>query len=147
MSEPDPLWPYPESTWYRCQVAPGLWCRGLDQSEIHGDCATDEHRLRSSAPAVSEPDPRLRSLVPEFASEDAVVVKRVARGRHRCRLPGWWKRRRLNLDHGSVIECTVCGERWALWVNGWESVVDLENLPQPSKGPAPGAKGPADFDG
>lgn len=39
------------------------------------------------------------------------VVKRVSRGRHHCDPPGWWRRRKLDLDYGSIWQCR-CGQQW-----------------------------------
>lgn len=33
---------------------------------------------------------------------------------HLCELPGWWKRWRLRLGVGSVIECAECHRFWVL---------------------------------
>lgn len=39
------------------------------------------------------------------------LTKRVTRPRpHKCRTPGWWARRRLDLDLGSEVRCAVCGD-------------------------------------
>lgn len=58
-------------------------------------------------------------MCPEPARDaDCVrVVERVALDRHRCLLPGWWQRRRLNIDYGSVVECP-CGRQWK-WSYNW----------------------------
>lgn len=38
---------------------------------------------------------------------------------HRCRLPGWWWRRKHQVQPASVIECAECGARW-VWAE-WQT--------------------------
>lgn len=49
--------------------------------------------------------------------------------RHRCALPNWWRRWKLKVVQGSVVECLECGQRWE-WTHSyggnacWAQLID-----------------------
>jgi hypothetical protein len=53
------------------------------------------------------------------------IVRRVPQSNHRCKLPGWWVRRRLSLGIEAVIECDLCGQHWEWTGEAWWMVPRL----------------------
>jgi hypothetical protein len=59
--------------------------------------------------SLSEPDSPRTSAAPTFVVERKALPPDET---HKCRLPGFFRRRRLGLRQGAIVRCSECGTRY-----------------------------------